>query len=342
MPRARRLRNGLSPDDQGFTSQTYVAVAPDGLDPCDLRRERGGDAVRAADRASPADVRVRHQIGDRPPGAGHGRGADPGPAHGSPGGGPDQGQRAAPRVRPPPRRLAGHGDRAGHPRCLPSGSGREPGVRHAAGGRRVAGERPGEASRRRTRGPRGSPLRRPTPATRSPASSARRSSACSRCRRWSRRRTPTHSATRIRGPCLPRGPPGGPGGRRDRAGPHAQWYRLGRGRSRAGPARARPARHRTRRHPAARGHRRGALARYAVSVVLRLGEVELSRRIGALRSRVQRLEPDDPASGRGLRRAPRRRERPTSPPGAHHRSVRVVTWSRVMLVCRCSRQDGCR
>jgi DNA primase len=40
-----------------------------------------------------------------------------------------------------------------------------------------------------------------------------------------------------------------------------------------------------------------ALSRYAVSVVLRLAEVELSRQIGALRSRVQRLDADDPASG---------------------------------------------
>jgi DNA primase len=39
------------------------------------------------------------------------------------------------------------------------------------------------------------------------------------------------------------------------------------------------------------------LARYAVSVVLRLAEVELSRRVGALHSRVQRLEADDPRAG---------------------------------------------
>jgi DNA primase len=39
------------------------------------------------------------------------------------------------------------------------------------------------------------------------------------------------------------------------------------------------------------------LARYAVSVVLRLAEVELSRRVGALHSRVQRLEADDPGAG---------------------------------------------
>jgi DNA primase len=32
--------------DQEFVSQTYVAVAPDGLDPCDLRIKQGDDAVR--------------------------------------------------------------------------------------------------------------------------------------------------------------------------------------------------------------------------------------------------------------------------------------------------------
>jgi len=33
-------------DEQRFAAQTYVAVAPDGLDPCDLRLHRGDDAVR--------------------------------------------------------------------------------------------------------------------------------------------------------------------------------------------------------------------------------------------------------------------------------------------------------
>jgi DNA primase len=32
--------------DQDFVSQTYVAVAPDGLDPCDLRIKQGDEAVR--------------------------------------------------------------------------------------------------------------------------------------------------------------------------------------------------------------------------------------------------------------------------------------------------------
>ena len=33
-------------DEQRFAAQTFVAVAPDGLDPCDLRLQRGDDAVR--------------------------------------------------------------------------------------------------------------------------------------------------------------------------------------------------------------------------------------------------------------------------------------------------------
>ncbi|MET0886979.1 MAG: DNA primase [Mycetocola sp.] len=33
-------------EEQRFSAQTYVAVAPDGLDPCDLRLNRGDDAVR--------------------------------------------------------------------------------------------------------------------------------------------------------------------------------------------------------------------------------------------------------------------------------------------------------
>lgn len=39
---AMKVFNG----DQEFTSQTYVAVAPDGLDPCDLRIKQGDEAVR--------------------------------------------------------------------------------------------------------------------------------------------------------------------------------------------------------------------------------------------------------------------------------------------------------
>ncbi|MGZ3004818.1 hypothetical protein AAER08_09435, partial [Pseudomonas aeruginosa] len=34
-------------DEKRFAAQTYVAVAPEGLDPCDLRLQRGDGAVRA-------------------------------------------------------------------------------------------------------------------------------------------------------------------------------------------------------------------------------------------------------------------------------------------------------
>src|SRR5690606_29466332 len=33
-------------DEQAFTAQTFVAVGQDGLDPCDLRLQRGDDAIR--------------------------------------------------------------------------------------------------------------------------------------------------------------------------------------------------------------------------------------------------------------------------------------------------------
>src|SRR5207302_3971581 len=33
-------------DDQKFVAQTFVAVQPDGLDPCELRQQRGDLAVR--------------------------------------------------------------------------------------------------------------------------------------------------------------------------------------------------------------------------------------------------------------------------------------------------------
>ena len=34
-------------EEQRFAAQTFVAVAPDGLDPCDLRLNKGDEAVRA-------------------------------------------------------------------------------------------------------------------------------------------------------------------------------------------------------------------------------------------------------------------------------------------------------
>ncbi|MEJ1231333.1 MAG: hypothetical protein WDM88_12950 [Galbitalea sp.] len=47
MRRGRRRRAGPSRRSSASRAQTFVAVAPDGLDPCDLRLNRGDDAVRA-------------------------------------------------------------------------------------------------------------------------------------------------------------------------------------------------------------------------------------------------------------------------------------------------------
>lgn len=51
-------------DEQRFTAQTYVAVAPDGLDPCDLRLARGDHAVRAlVDQKTPMfEFVIRHTV----------------------------------------------------------------------------------------------------------------------------------------------------------------------------------------------------------------------------------------------------------------------------------------
>ncbi|MRG61584.1 DNA primase, partial [Agromyces sp. CFH 90414] len=51
-------------EEQRFTAQTYVAVAPDGLDPCDLRLARGDHAVRALiDQKTPLfEFVIRHTL----------------------------------------------------------------------------------------------------------------------------------------------------------------------------------------------------------------------------------------------------------------------------------------
>lgn len=50
--------------EQRFTAQTFVAVAPDGLDPCDLRLHRGEAAVRALldDRQPMFEFMIRRQL----------------------------------------------------------------------------------------------------------------------------------------------------------------------------------------------------------------------------------------------------------------------------------------
>lgn len=51
-------------EEQRFSAQTYVAVAPDGLDPCDLRLARGDGAVRALveSRTPMFDFVIRHTL----------------------------------------------------------------------------------------------------------------------------------------------------------------------------------------------------------------------------------------------------------------------------------------
>lgn len=51
-------------EEQRFAAQTFVAVAPDGLDPCDLRLKRGDDAVRAlvAGRKPLFEFMIRRQL----------------------------------------------------------------------------------------------------------------------------------------------------------------------------------------------------------------------------------------------------------------------------------------
>ena len=102
-------------EEQRFAAQTFVAVAPDGLDPCDLRIARGDAAVRVPRRRAHADVRVRD-----PP---HPRALRPRDRRGAGGRAPgrrarrrrDPRSRAAPRVHARARPHARHGARRGHP-----------------------------------------------------------------------------------------------------------------------------------------------------------------------------------------------------------------------------------
>jgi DNA primase len=53
-------------EEQRFAAQTFVAVAPDGLDPCDLRLHRGDDAVRrlVTTRKPMFEFMIRRQLAD--------------------------------------------------------------------------------------------------------------------------------------------------------------------------------------------------------------------------------------------------------------------------------------
>ena len=180
--------------DQAFAAQTFVAIAPDGQDPCELRQADGDTAVRDlvarreplfefAIRSHAARPRPRHRGGPGRRAAAHGAA-----------GGPDQARGPARRVRAPARRL----DQLGRHR-----DGRAPG----AGDRRRAGRAPraGRARReprrraaaRTTRGCTCSARRSRRPC-RCPPSPARATTSCPS------RSSPTRRSPRCTARCRPR------------------------------------------------------------------------------------------------------------------------------------------
>ena len=189
--------------DQNFVSQTYVAVEPSGMDPCDLRIKNGDAAVRElVARRVPlyrfvlANIvsQVRPRPGRRP-----GRRAARGRAAGLQHPRPVEGRRVLPRARRDDRRGRGGGPRGGT-------TGREPA---AAAGRPAPGPAAGPPGRPGAGGAAAVPGRRasrcPTCATRGSRSSARRSS-WSSSTRWRSvarppRSAPTTSPTRPTGRC---------------------------------------------------------------------------------------------------------------------------------------------
>ena len=110
--------------DQNFVSQTYVAVEPDGLDPCDLRIQKGDAAVRELVATREPLYRfvlgnVADQVRPRPrrrPGRRAARGGRPGLEHPR----QVQGRRLRPRDRRDDRRRRRRGPRGGTPRGQPA------------------------------------------------------------------------------------------------------------------------------------------------------------------------------------------------------------------------------
>ena len=135
-------------DDQKFAAQTFIAVAPDGQDPCELRQAKGDAAVRdlVARRKPLFEFAIRAELPSTTwTRRGPGRGVAPDRADGR----ADQGRVAARRVRPPARRLGrlgghrdgrapGAGDRGRAGRTRPGASAAE----QARRGRRRAEDDP--------------------------------------------------------------------------------------------------------------------------------------------------------------------------------------------------------
>ncbi len=166
-------------EDQRFVTQTYVAVEPTGLDPCDLRIQRGDEAVtdlvnrrvplfEFAVRTTLEVLRPRHRggTGGRPAG---------GRAH----------RRADPRHRAPPGVHAAAGGLAGHGRGR--GGGRR--AHGGAGAQAVAvRRRPAASPRPRGAAPRGDADAAALARVRSPGSGARRRARCAQVRAAASRR----------------------------------------------------------------------------------------------------------------------------------------------------------
>ncbi len=173
-------------DDQRFVAQTFVAVAEQGMDPCELRQRFGAGGRPAAGRVATAALRVRHQVHVGAARPRHGRGPGAGAARRRACRGPHQGPCSAAGVRPAVGRLARDGRRARRARGGAGGSvgrvGKRPrrGPGRLAAGRSAlrgwAGEREGSpgppasgGGRTPGRG-RGRPAARPRAGTGSPRS----------------------------------------------------------------------------------------------------------------------------------------------------------------------------
>ena len=125
--------------DQNFVAQTYVAIEPTGLDPCDLRLQKGDAAVRelVGPAASAVPVRDEQRAAPTRPGPG-GRAAGRAPRRGSAGGQHPR-RRAGLGLRARAGRDARHGHRRGPGRGGTCGVPVAPPDRAAPGGARAAG-----------------------------------------------------------------------------------------------------------------------------------------------------------------------------------------------------------
>ena len=172
--------------EQNLAGQSFVAVAPDGMDPCELRLKSGDGALRdlVARRTPLFEFAIRTALAEHRPRQRRGPGRRAAPLRAD--GRPDQGPDAARRVRPPARRLGRLGRRrAGHRPGADRG-GKAPRPPRTGGSRRT--ERAAGAAQPAERPP---PSRGPTRATPRCGRSARRSS-----RRCSTRRSPARCSTR--------------------------------------------------------------------------------------------------------------------------------------------------